>query len=135
MLTWSPTTTTFDTTRRVIAGFRMTRLPVPPRAAIAAEAPPGLLVRLRRLLFDRSVLALSLGLAAVLLALALGRVQDQAPTVGPLGPDGPVAVSEPAVIIEEMEIDSGTVLVDNGEEPGAATIIWHYQDDEDEGAG
>ena len=114
----------------------MTRLPPPPRAATPADEAQGLLERLRGLLFGRPGLVLGLGLAAVLLALALGRVQDQAPAVGPLGPDGPVAVSdEPAVIIEEMEIDSGTVLVDSGDEPGAATIIWHYQDDDDEGAG
>ena len=119
----------------VVRGRIMTRLPALPRAAVPAEAPSGVLERLRGLLFGRPGLVLGLGLAAVLLALALGRVQDQAPAVGPLGPDGPVATSEPAVIIEEMEIDSGTVLVDNGEEPGAATIIWHYQDDEDEGAG
>ena len=124
-----------DQDMSMVRGRIMTRLPAPARAATPTEAPSGVLDRLRGLLFGRPGLVLGLGLAAVLLALALGRVQDQAPAVGPLGPEGPVAASEPAVIIEEMEIDSGTVLVDNGEEPGAATIIWHYHDDEDEGAG
>ena len=119
----------------MVRGRIMTHLPAPPRAAVTLDEPQGLLDRLRETLFGRPGLVLGLGLAALLLALALGQVQDQAAVDVSLAPDQPVAVSEPAVIIEEMEIDSGTVLVDSGEEPGAATIIWHYQDDEDEGAG
>ena len=122
----------------MVRGRIMTRLPVQPRPAAEAspEASESWLIRLRTLLLGRPGLVLGLGLAALLLALALGRVQDQAPVDGPLAPVGPMAtVDEPAVIIEEMEIDSGTVLVDGGEEPGSVTIIWHYPDEEDEGAG
>ena len=35
---------------------------------------------------------------------------------------------DPSVIIEEMDIESGGVMVDPPHEQGGSTIIWHFQD-------
>ncbi len=128
----------------MVRGRIMSKLPAQTRPPVAAEdRSEGLGERLRALLFGRPGLAFGLAAAAVLMVLALGQMKDRAiddvasPEIGPVAEkiDTPLPDDEPAVIIEEMEIDSGTVLVDNGAEPGAATIIWHYSDDDGEGAG
>ena len=123
----------------MVRGRIMTRLPAEARPAVAADkASEGFVERLRALLFGRAGLAIGLAAAAALMVLALGQMKDQLPADDNAGPIVAEQIytmpadGEPAVIIEEMEIDSGTVLVDNGDEPGAATIIWHYQSDDDE---
>jgi len=122
----------------MVRGRIMTRLPVEARPVVTtSESSEGIVERLRALIFGRTGLVFGVAAAAVLMFLALNQPTNQVVDEGLAAPEGPMAQldGEPAVIIEEMEIDSGTVLVDNGLEPGAATIIWHYQDDEGEGAG
>ncbi len=125
----------------MVRGRIITRLPAEARPAVKVEDDSSdFMERLRALLFGRAGLTVGMAAAAVLMVLALGQMQDRVPVDNSAESEyavqlAPPADGEPFVIIEEMEIDSGTVLVDNGEEAGAATIIWHYQDDEDEGAG
>jgi len=38
------------------------------------------------------------------------------------------AVVDEGVIIEDMEIESGTVMVRPGASRGGATVIWHFDD-------
>lgn len=126
----------------MVRGRILTRLPLPEREPQRDTRPgfgEGLLQWLRSALSGRAGLAAGLAAAAVLLAVALSQVQDQVASRGPSdGGNVPVVAQqldpEPAVIIEEMEIDSGTVMVDKGLEEDAPTIIWHILD-EDEGAG
>lgn len=118
----------------MLRGRIMTRLPAEPRAASpAAESTGHLLDWLRALGFGRAVLGLA-ALALVLVgvrALVGAGPELQAPGPLALAQDGAAALTaaldEPDVIIEEIDVDSGSVAVTPGQGPSQSTVIWHFQ--------
>ncbi len=134
-----------------VRGRVLTKIPAPARAA-AAEPRTTLLGRLfgwtRH--FDAGQIGVAGGvaMAALLFAVVLtqGRTDATQALVDQAGANGalPTAAGhaetavakavlrserEPSVIIEDMELDGGTVLIEGAEEPGETMIIWHMQPD------
>lgn len=132
-----------------VRGRVMTRLPAETRAPVA-RAEPTLFDKLfgwtRALGTGQLGLAGGVAMAAIMFAMVLSH--DQVTDVRDLhdGVDATVAPAaapqvakeasaddaEPEVIIEDMELDGGTVLIEGAEEPGEPMIIWHIQPDEGE---
>jgi len=128
----------------------MTKLPAEPRQAIVEDTPKGLFPAISAWLADlgwgKTAIAGGVMAVALMAALIINK-PEPAPIIGEGG--GPVMVEggsghapvppadgEPAVIIEDMESDGGTVIMQEGEKPGDATIIWHIDPEEGaEGAG
>lgn len=83
----------------------------------------------------------SLALGATALAAIWLMVRAGQPDVPHLAPEAPAvashqtmeavggvpAAAEPEVIIEELEVDSGSVAVTPGSQPSQPTVIWHFQ--------
>ena len=83
--------------------------------------------------------SLALGAAALAAVVLLARASQppvpaatgEAPavasqqTIESIG--GAPATAEPDVIIEELEVDSGSVAVTPGSQPSQPTVIWHFQ--------
>ncbi|MSP90215.1 MAG: hypothetical protein EXR79_00180 [Myxococcales bacterium] len=111
-----------------VRGRVMTKLPADVRsAAVDPQPAAGFGAWLRSLGLGKVTLAVgaAVAVAAWLVATAAG------PGTGP-GGAAPPAVAEvpgeaPAVIIEEIEIEGGSVVVDPGKGPGTSTIIWHFE--------
>lgn len=92
---------------------------------------------LRAFGFGKASLALgAAALAAVVLVVRAGQQQDPAMTTGTPAVashqtiesvGGAAANAEPEVIIEELEVDSGSVAVTPGSQPSQPTVIWHFQ--------
>ena len=132
----------------MVRGRVMSQLPAPARAAVVAAAPerPSLLASIFGLSWGRLAFGLGAVAAAVALVVAL-RSPHQEQVGGPSGQQmterevtpgadatGGDEGADPGVIIEDMEIDSGTIFVAPAAEPDAPVIIWHLESNE-EGAG
>lgn len=131
----------------MLRGRVMSQLPAPARAAVEATAParPGLLASIFGEGWGRLAFGLGAVAAAVALVVALRsphqNVQGQSGqqmTEGEMAPGtdatGGDQGADPGVIIEDMEIDSGTIFVAPAAEPDGPVIIWHLESNE-EGAG
>ncbi len=121
----------------MVRGRVMTKLPAPTREVSPAPAPSWARGLLSGFSFGRLAFGVSVVLAAVAAVFALRSPQvsdgrPEAPIVAVEGSAGSGAGAAeepggqlPAVIIEEMEIDSGTIVVDPSEGEGSPVIIWH----------
>ena len=134
-----------------IRGRVLTKIPAPARA-IAAQPKTTLWGRLfgwtRH--FDAGQIGVAGGVAMAALLFAVVLTQDRTtatqalvdqasadgalPTAGSRAETAVAkavlpAAREPSVIIEDMELDGGTVLIEGAEEPGETMIIWHMQPD------
>ncbi len=116
----------------MVRGRVLTKLPLQARV----QATPGLAEAagqgwLAAVSWGRLAFGLGSVAAAVLLVLALRSPHqgalDDAPAGGEVAADQRIeAIGEqPGVIIEEMEIDSGTILVDPATDRDGPVIIWH----------
>jgi len=117
----------------MLRGRVMSKLPAEPRPLQEpAKAAPGWLDWLRAFGFGRAGLA-----AAALAVVAVWWAGSQAGSAPKLPPE-PAAMAredatmppgheeEPAVIIEEMDVEDGSIAVNPGDRPGATTVIWHF---------
>lgn len=131
----------------MVRGRVMSQLPAPARAAVVAAEPerPGLLASIFGLSWGRVAFGLGAVAAAVALVVALRSPhQDQQGASGQQMTEREVTPgadansgeqgADPGVIIEDMEIDSGTIFVAPAAEPDDPVIIWHLESNE-EGAG
>lgn len=120
----------------MLRGRVMTKLPADPRP-IAVPERGGLWSLLAGLGFGK--VSVALGVAAAIAAWLLltpgkGLREPSDPTettpsaMAEIGaPPHVGAEDEPAVILEEMELESGSITVHPGEHAGDATVIWHFQ--------
>ena len=106
-----------------------------PRPVATAEPESGLVAWLRNLGIGKVGLAMGMAAAAVALMVAkAGPVAEppqpaaQAEMAAVPGSNVAAPDGNPSVIIEEMEIDSGTLMVNPPEVEGGSTVIWHFQD-------
>jgi anti-sigma factor RsiW len=111
----------------MVRGRVMTKLPADPRPAHVPEREQqGLFAWLRGRGIGKVGLAAAAAVAlAAWLILSTGGLGSK----GAEGAAGAMAQApgEPApVVIEEMEIESGTIVVDPGEGQGGTTVIWHF---------
>jgi len=126
-----------DVDLSMIRGRVLTKLPAEVRAPVQEESP-SLLDRLfgwtRH--FDTGQIGMAGGLAMAAVLFAVVFAQEHAPRdlsnqSGTMETSGHVvakaARDEPDVIIEDMELDGGTVLFEGAEVPGETLIIWHMQ--------
>jgi hypothetical protein len=126
----------------LVRGRVMMKLPADaPASAVPSDEPRGVIAWLRGFGFGKVSLVAGMAAAAAIwiVASSTSRLSEEATQPA----DREVAVvfpsvangdpSEPSVIIEDMEIESGTVMVSPTEQ-GGATIIWHFQPEE-QGAG
>ncbi len=119
----------------MVRGRVMTKLPTPAREVVPTPAPSWARSVLAGFSFGRLAFGVGTVVAAVAAVLAL-----RGPQVNDGRPEAPIVAVEgavtggagagssgqlPAVIIEEMEIDSGTIVVDPSEGEGSPVIIWH----------
>ncbi len=117
----------------MLRGRVMTKLPAEPRPAPKPEAAaPGWMDWLRAFGFGRASLAV-----AALAVVVVWWAGSQTATAVKLSPE-PAAMAredatmppgheeEPAVIIEEMDVEDGSIAVNPGDKPGATTVIWHF---------
>ncbi len=122
-----------DVDLTMLRGRVMSKLPSAPRAAVVeAAATPGWLDWLRAFGFGRA------GLAAAALTIAAVWWAGAQPGTAPQLPREPAAMAredatmppghedEPAVIIEEMDVEDGSIAVNPGDHPGESTVIWHF---------
>ena len=129
-----------DADLSMVRGRVLTKMPTPARAPVN-EAKASLLGRLfgwtRH--FDTGQVGMAGGLAMAALLFAVVFAQEHAPRNLDNQPDsrvisGPVVAKvvpdQPDVIIEDMELDGGTVMFEGAEAPGETMIIWHMQPDE-----
>lgn len=117
-----------------VRGRIMSRLPAEPRPAVVHEPQH---LSLGQWLRAFGISRLGLGAAAVVLAaLVVLAARTPAENVGrpvsaTIASEGAVAptalADEPAVIIEEIDVDSGSVAVRPGTQPSQSTVIWHFQ--------
>jgi hypothetical protein len=126
----------------MLRGRVMMKLPVDATAAaLQTDEPRGMIAWLRGFGFGKVSLLAGMAAAAAIwiVASSTARLTEEvtqpadrtvAAVNSPMGIGDP---SEPSVIIEDMEIESGTVMVSPAEQ-GGATIIWHFQPEE-QGAG
>lgn len=124
-------------------GRVLTKLPAEPRPVMASEPEPaawsGLLGWIAGFGWGRVAFGVGAVAAAVLLVVALRSPHQQGGVGG--GPelqargDNQDQQGEPEVIIEEMEIDSGTIVVDPARRDGdGPVIIWHLDDTGESGS-
>ena len=133
-----------------VRGRVLTRLPAQPRTPAAADVNRGWMDRLGEALGQPWAIASGLAVAAAVIAvLAVGGLHGEGDgtrgtaTASLSGTDATgiaaLADDEPAVIIEEMEIESGSIVVQGAEDAEDATIIWHFEPpqmaEDGEGAG
>ena len=126
----------------MLRGRILTALPVEARLdgaarpVVAAEPAQGLWAWLAQFGFGKVSLAVgaATALAAWLLLVPGGGLREpEAPALTQEGiaemaaPPHSGAQAEPAVILEEMELESGSITVHPGEHSGDATVIWHFQ--------
>ena len=120
----------------MVRGRVMTRLPAPSRPAVA-ESVGSSSSSMWSWLSPRWLIGGGLVTAAALFALMSNQPtetkidnkplsESSAPVVAKMLPDE-ATPEEPSVIIEEIDIDGGTVLVEGAEEPGEAMVIWHIE--------
>lgn len=131
----------------MVRGRVMTRLPAAQGVASPLTDEPltdrqaalrtGWWALLRAFGFGKASLALgAAALAAVVLVVRAGQPESPAliagtpavashQTIEAVG--GAPATIEPDVIIEELEVDSGSVAVTPGSQPSQPTVIWHFQ--------
>lgn len=116
-------------------GRVLTRLPAEPRPAVVESEPAawsGLFGWIASFGWGRVAFAGAAVAAAVLLVVALRSPhQGQLPGEPNLSAQAdPGEVEEPEVIIEDMEIDSGTIVVDPSRRAAdGPVIIWHLEED------
>ncbi|MBI5607927.1 MAG: hypothetical protein HY902_03505 [Deltaproteobacteria bacterium] len=117
----------------MLRGRVMSKLPAEPRPVpIPGKAAPSWLDWLRAFGFGRA------GLAVAALAVVVVWWAGSQPTATPTLAPEPAAMArqdatmppgheeEPAVIIEEMDVEDGSIAVNPGDRPGATTVIWHF---------
>ena len=131
----------------MVRGRVLSQLPAPVRAAVAATEPtrPGLLASIFGMGWGRVAFGLGAVAAAVALVVALrsphqelqaqnGQQMTERELTPAADATGGDEGADPGVIIEDMEIDSGTIFVAPAAEPDGPVIIWHLESNE-EGAG
>jgi hypothetical protein len=124
-----------DVDLSMLRGRVMSRLPAEVRAPAAPAVPAswldGVLQGLRG--FGLGKAGFALGAVAVAALLVVWRTD---PAVPPQAAVEPPAVAshlpvgeedQPAVIIEELEVESGSVAVTPGSGANQPTVIWHFQ--------
>lgn len=117
----------------MLRGRVMSKLPAEERPAQMPEkAAPTWLEWLRAFGFGRA------GLAVAALAVVVVWWAGSQPGSAAKLPPEPAAMAredatmppgheeEPAVIIEEMDVEDGSIAVNPGDRPGATTVIWHF---------
>lgn len=122
----------------MLRGRVMSRLPAAAPATPAPAAPPswldGLWLGLREFGFGKASLAL--GGAALALLLVVARRDPPAADAADAAAAHPPAVAshlpsgedeQPSVIIEELEVESGSVAVQPSSGGSQPTVIWHFQ--------
>lgn len=130
----------------LLTGQILRKLPAEAAQPVAGqvEEQPGLLAWIRQLGMQK--IGFSIGLAALVAAAMV--VLAGPPATAPLTPqaqeseiaavpgtNAAVLLDEqekldPQVIIEEMEIDSGSLMVHPPQLKGDSTVIWHFQGDD-----
>ncbi len=99
-------------------------------AAASAPQPRGLWAWIQHFGFGKTSFAIGAAVAVAVFLLVRGgglpTVHDVATT--PVAPDAAAAIGEPQVIIEEMELESGSVMVNPAGNAGDAMVIWHFHD-------
>ncbi|MCO4760602.1 MAG: hypothetical protein KC502_03815 [Myxococcales bacterium] len=140
---------TADADLSMVRGRVLTKIPAPKQAQ---KQDVSLISRLFSWtqFFDTGQLGLAGGVAMAAVLFAVVMTQNQVTTPGERGIEAtrdsvmnpgsggtsaPVAKvqhddDQPGVIIEDMELDGGTVMFEEGENPDEAMIIWHIQPDE-----
>ena len=121
----------------LLPGQVMRKLPNDEALHPVAETPPerGLIAWLQNLGIGKVGFAMGMAVAAVaFMVVRAGPVveqpqgEQQAEIAAVPGTNIAVPRDDPSVIIEEMEIESGTLMVHPPHEQGDSTIIWHFQD-------
>jgi hypothetical protein len=121
----------------LLPGQIMRKLPNDDALHPVTEAPKesGLVAWIHSLGFGKVGLAMGLALAAVaFMVVRAGPVVDapqserHAEIAAVPGTNAPAAGDDNPVIIEEMDIESGTLMVHPPQEQGGATVIWHFSD-------
>lgn len=119
----------------LLHGRVMSKLPADPQqvAHLAAAAQPqsrGLWAWIQHFGFGKTSFAIGAAVAVAVFLLVRGgglpAVHDAAST--PVAPNAAAAIVEPQVIIEEMELESGSVMVNPASTSGDAMVIWHFHD-------
>lgn len=122
----------------LVPGQIMRKLPDDEALHPVAEVPQdrGLIAWIRGLGFGKVGLVMGCAAAAVALMVARSGSLVQPPTPGAEseiaavpGTNAPDREVEPMVIIEETDIESGTLMVHPPAEPGDSTVIWHFPDE------
>lgn len=114
-----------------VRGRVMSKLPAEPRPAVVDAHATGVVAWLRNFGFGKVSLAVGLAAAAAIWLLATQsglQSQRQEAADGVHLAAAPAGDLVPGVIIEEMDIESGTVLVSPEAAEGGATVIWHFDD-------
>jgi hypothetical protein len=124
-----------DVDLSMLRGRVMSRLPAEVRLPATPPAPAswldGVLQGLREIGFGKAGFALAA--VAVAALLVVWRTDPAVP--GPAAVEPPAVAShlpvgdddQPAVIIEELEVESGSVAVTPGSGANQPTVIWHFQ--------
>ena len=108
-------------------GRVMTRLPVPPRSAVVADAAPaGWMGWLRQLGLSKVGLAFGAAVAVAAWLVVAYRPAASDPQAAAPAVAGELDLNDHLVIIEEMDVDGESVTVTPGDHPGKPTVIWHF---------
>ncbi len=127
----------------LLPGQVMRKLPDDEALHPVAAVPPGrgLVAWIQGLGLGKVGFAMGVALAAVVfMVVKAGPVADQpavqreAEIAAVPGTNVAAPVDDPSVIIEEMDIESGGVMVHPPREEGGSTIIWHFPDNAAQGA-
>ena len=122
----------------LLPGQVMRKLPDDAALHVVTALPPerGLLAWIRGLGLGKVGLAMGCAMAAVAFMVARAGTLVETPTLNAdaeiaavPGSNLPAQDSDPMVIIEEMEIESGTLMVHPAREQGGSTVIWHFSED------
>jgi hypothetical protein len=122
----------------LLPGQVMRKLPDDAALHVVTATPPnrGLIAWIQGLGLGKVGLTMGLATAAVAFMVARAGTLVETPTrnadaeiAAVPGTNLPAQDNDPMVIIEEMEIESGTLMVHPPGERGGSTVIWHFSDD------
>jgi len=124
-----------ETDLSLLHGRVMSKLPADAQqkahlAAASLPQPRSVWAWIQHFGFGKTSFAIGAAVAVAVFLLVRGgglpAVHDSAST--PVAANAAAAIAEPAVIIEEMELESGSVLVNPAGNAGDAMVIWHFAD-------